>query len=69
MSIYGEEEPDQAAAPTSSEGSSFRTTANPPMVFILDQGRIVERGQHEDFLHKGGLYAKLCAGTGLLNES
>ena len=36
---------------------------------IFDRGRIVERGKHEELLAHGGLYARLCEGTGLLNEA
>jgi len=45
------------------------TVRHADQILVLDQGRIVERGQHEELLQKGGLYAKLCAGTGLLNET
>jgi ABC-type multidrug transport system fused ATPase/permease subunit len=45
------------------------TVRHADQILVLDQGKIVERGKHEDLLAKGGLYARLCAGTGLLNES
>ncbi len=45
------------------------TVRHADQILVLDHGRIVERGKHDELLAKGGLYAKLCAGTGLLNES
>jgi ATP-binding cassette subfamily B protein len=45
------------------------TVRHADQILVLDHGKIVERGQHEDLLAKGGLYARLCAGTGLLNEA
>ena len=43
------------------------TVRHADQILVLDQGRIVERGKHDELLARGGLYAKLCAGTGLLN--
>jgi ATP-binding cassette subfamily B protein len=33
------------------------------LICVLDDGRMVESGQHEELLAKGGLYARLCAAT------
>ena len=45
------------------------TVRHADQILVLDHGKIVERGKHDELLARGGLYAKLCAGTGLLNES
>ena len=35
------------------------TVRNADQILVLNQGRIVERGRHEDLLQAGGLYAQL----------
>jgi ABC-type multidrug transport system fused ATPase/permease subunit len=35
------------------------TVENADRIIVLDQGRIVEIGNHRDLLARGGLYAKL----------
>jgi ATP-binding cassette subfamily B protein len=36
------------------------TVRNADLIAVLDSGKIVERGRHEELLLRGGLYAKLC---------
>jgi ATP-binding cassette subfamily B protein len=45
------------------------TVRNADIIAVLDAGRIVERGRHEELLAKGGLYVKLCREQVLLADS
>jgi len=35
------------------------TVRNADLIIVVDQGRIVQRGRHEELLVEGGLYAEL----------
>ena len=37
----------------------LKTVASADMILVLDQGRIVEEGNHKQLLDLNGLYAKL----------
>ncbi|MGX7674572.1 ABC transporter ATP-binding protein [Plantactinospora sp. DSM 117369] len=37
------------------------TVRNADQILVLDRGRVVEQGRHDELLRHGGLYAQLCA--------
>ncbi|MGH2864958.1 MAG: ABC transporter ATP-binding protein [Solirubrobacteraceae bacterium] len=45
------------------------TIRDADQILVLDHGRILERGTHEDLLQTGGRYAALLSGTALTQES
>ena len=42
----------------------LNTITEVDQICVMDEGRIVERGRHDDLLAKNGLYAKLWAASG-----
>jgi len=37
------------------------TVLKADQIFVMDKGRIVDSGTHEELIKKGGLYARLAA--------
>jgi len=42
------------------------TVEKADLICVLDKGRIIERGTHEELIALGGLYHRLCEGTSIL---
>ncbi|MBR3130190.1 MAG: ABC transporter ATP-binding protein, partial [Clostridia bacterium] len=43
------------------------TVRNSDCIMVLEHGRIIERGSHEDLLKQHGKYYELCTGTSELS--
>jgi ABC-type multidrug transport system fused ATPase/permease subunit len=43
------------------------TVRHATQILVLERGRIVERGRHDDLAARGGLYAKLCKSSFILH--
>ncbi|MCU1444296.1 MAG: transporter, partial [Cryobacterium sp.] len=61
----------QGALDTASRGRTtiaiahrLSTIASADVIFVVDAGRVVERGTHAELLHHGGVYAKLYSEQG-----
>jgi len=44
------------------------TVKRADMILVLDEHRVIERGRHEELIHQGGMYARLCNVQLLANE-
>ena len=50
----------QAGRTTLVVAHRLATIRNADLILVMDGGRITERGQHDDLIKTGGLYARLC---------
>lgn len=41
------------------------TVRNADQILVMDRGRVVERGRHDDLVQRGGIYARLCRSSTL----
>ena len=59
----GHGRPDDRAARSSSSPTGFPPCRNSDAIMVLDHGRIIERGSHDDLIAQRGTYYRLYTGA------